>query len=91
MPYIERYGAHLDGGRFAAMYFTADVKEIHDVRNGCWVMLQWVCGSNSDGIWAHAVQQIHLVLTGTPTIPLFGVSRNLGISNVLMTSWNCFW
>lgn len=50
-------------------------------------ILLWALWSNNGAIGVNSKQQIHFVIIGAPTVPLFGDSRTLRRSDALVISW----
>lgn len=87
VQYIERYGDCLHFLWLAPMRLWVNAKEIHDVRNRCMHDADvgtWIKGG---GIGVEAVQRIHCVMNGTPTVSSLGIRRSLGTTDALATYW----
>lgn len=69
------------------MGLVDDSKDICNVVPGAYKIPLWARGPKGAGIGVDAMRQNRLEITGIPKAPWFDVSRMLGISNALPTSW----
>lgn len=83
---VERYDVHLYGRRFAPTSPAATPRRSLICVPGICAVLLWACESGGAGIEVDAVRQIPSIITGTQTVPLLGVLKNLGMSDGLTTA-----
>lgn len=82
--YTESYEACLHGRRFATKRLAGDAKEVRDTRSVHMCSTAVVAWMRRGTVGVDTVRQIHFLFTKA-TVPSFGVSSKLCMSNALQT------